>query len=100
MFRRVIDLMCEETAISRAESTVHVRDARISDLIKTKQIGIGQLFTFLKVVPEFELLSFGVVEASFWREYRLDSPGICCIIKETYPEWIFDIERVVGGRIV
>ena len=60
-----------------------------SDICKTaieeKNVGVGQLFRFLGVLPSFKLLSSGRnPDGALWRVYDLSCPQIRCRFVETF----------------
>ncbi|KAJ3111377.1 hypothetical protein HK100_002706, partial [Physocladia obscura] len=69
-----------------ATSTVTLGNSEYLRLIDEEHIGIGQLFRYLNILPNFELLSVGRDEATFWRVYTLSSGlDIQCVLKEVFP---------------
>lgn len=53
--------------------------------IEERNIGVGQLFRFLGVLPSFNLLSAGRDnEGALFREYELSCPQIRCRFVETF----------------
>jgi hypothetical protein len=99
----ILDRMVEIASAGRtrcvAESIVTITDPHIADLIVLQKVGIGQLFRHLKVLPDFELLDLQRESDSFWRLYVLESKGISCKIKETFPNDIFHPSEAVNQRV-
>ncbi|KAJ3140755.1 hypothetical protein HDU90_008060 [Geranomyces variabilis] len=96
-----------------AYSTVVIRDAKYLRLIVDEHVGIGQLFRFLSVLPEFALKDAGRGTPSrsdevgpttngiddkegFWRTYTLESAGITCTINEVFPGDVFSLSENVA----
>ena len=66
-----------------------------SDICKTaieeKNVGVGQLFRFLGVLPSFKLLSSGRnPDGALWRVYDLSCPQIRCRFVETFTSGFLD----------
>ncbi|KAJ3171380.1 hypothetical protein HDU87_008338 [Geranomyces variabilis] len=97
-----------------AYSTVVIRDAKYLRLIVDEHVGIGQLFRFLSVLPEFALKDAGRGMPSrgdefnttpnsvedkegFWRTYTLESAGITCTINEVFPGDVFALSDAKTG---
>ncbi|KAJ3320619.1 hypothetical protein HDV06_005137 [Boothiomyces sp. JEL0866] len=89
VYGRVVNLICQGTTLCVAESTISISDGKIIELIESNTVGIGQLFRYLNLLPEFVLLDVGRTLSGFWRVYLLKSPGIVCEIKETFPDDLF-----------
>ena len=68
-----------------AKSVVTISDPEILKLITQENVGIGQLFQRLNVLPKFELIQLGKTQEFFWREYTLKHTGITCHIHEFFP---------------
>lgn len=59
--------------------------------IEEKNIGVGQLFRFLGVLPSFKLLSSGRnPDGALWRVYDLSCPQIRCRFVETFTAGFLD----------
>lgn len=53
--------------------------------IEEKNVGVGQLFRFLGVLPTFNLLGVGRnPDGALWREYELSCPQLRCRFVETF----------------
>jgi hypothetical protein len=53
--------------------------------IEEKNVGVGQLFRFLGVLPTFNLLGVGrTPDGALWREYELSCPQLRCRFVETF----------------
>lgn len=99
IFDREVDLQRDDKEVSllclfyeiccHASSTITIQDEHILFLITEQNVGIGQLFRYLNILPEFQLINLGRSEEVFWREYYLKSPGIECRIKEVFPQHMF-----------
>lgn len=60
-------------------------------LVVEQKVGIGQLFRYLHILPEFELLDAGKDAETLWRLYRLKADGVTCVIKEVFPANLFTL---------
>ncbi|KND02189.1 uncharacterized protein SPPG_02677 [Spizellomyces punctatus DAOM BR117] len=92
VFRREVNLRCLNQICCNAKSTVTITDPEYLRLILEQQVGIGQLFRYLNILPEFELLQVGRTVNSFWREYDLRSNGVNCRIREEFPLGVFNLQ--------
>ncbi|TPX69978.1 hypothetical protein SpCBS45565_g02034 [Spizellomyces sp. 'palustris'] len=92
VFRREVNLCCLNQICCNAKSTVTITDPEYLRLILEQQVGIGQLFRYLNILPEFELLQVGRTVHSFWREYDLRSNGVNCRIREEFPLGVFNLQ--------
>lgn len=54
-------------------------------MITEENVGIGQLFQKLSVLPQFKLVNLGKTDRLFWRDYILEYQGIICQIREEFP---------------
>ena len=65
------------------------REEILAEVIDNK-VGIGQLFRYLHILPEFELLEADKTsDNTLWRLYRLTADGVTCTIKEVFPGNLF-----------
>ncbi|KAI8801360.1 hypothetical protein BJ742DRAFT_837723 [Cladochytrium replicatum] len=95
-FKREVDIICREKVCCHATSTITISNAAYVSLVTEKGVGIGQLFRYLNMLPEFELLDLGRNEKGFWRRYVLCSEGISCEILEEFPHDLFDASLLAG----
>ena len=106
VFHRVVYLSVllngpqQPTRFCRATSTIIVRSDSIKRAISSGVVGVGQLFTRYRILPEFRLLDAGRddSEGGFYRLYELRSnrPEIKCIIKEVFAPEMFAFTDVGG----
>jgi hypothetical protein len=105
IFDRKVELVCFGMTKCIAESLITITDTTIIDLIVSKKVGLGQLFRYLNMLPEFTLLHVERLVNGFSRTYLLKIQGMECRIKETFPSDLFestasnqsiDLERVNG----
>lgn len=83
------DLIC----FCRAASTVTVNTEIVKQAINSGTVGVGQLFRFYNVLPEFCLIDAGrdVLGGTFWRVYELRSGLLSCHIRETFLAEAFEL---------
>eukprot|EP00977_Amphora_coffeiformis_P004088 scaffold823_cov219-Amphora_coffeaeformis.AAC.6 len=83
-----------------ATSVIRVRDKQCVAWVESGQVGLGQLFRELNVLPTFSLQRAGVVQSNatnnnteeptpgggggFWREYSLTCAELSCDIREEF----------------
>jgi hypothetical protein len=79
-----------------ARSVVSVYDPLCQSLVESGQVGLGQLFRYLDILPEFELHDAGPYPmetgGGFWREYTLRCAELSCDIHEDFCSGIWDIQ--------
>lgn len=71
-------------------------------LVESGHVGLGQLFRYLDILPEFELHDAGLYPhqeqvqgdgggGGFWRTYSLTCAELCCKIREDFKSGMWDI---------
>lgn len=98
---RRVQLQVFGTTFCVAESTVHVHSPECQRLVESGAIGLGQLFRYLNLLPEFELQNAGPTpEGGFWRQYTLDCPGmVTCNVHETFIRDVWDLKPKTGSDV-
>lgn len=91
-FNREVNLTCLGKVVCNAKSKIVLNNEEYLKLIEEKKVGIGQLFRFLHLLPEFELISIGKESNRFWRVYNLIADGIVATIHEEFPLNIFELK--------
>ena len=87
---RCVHLKIFDQIFCTATSKVFVHDYECQRLVDSGKVGIGQLFRYLNVLPEFELQSAGPNtngngdDGGFWRQYTLTSSMVTCEIHESF----------------
>jgi len=93
---RVVRLrVFDSVTFCTATSVITVHDELCRDLVEWGTVGLGQLFRFLDVLPEFTLLDAGKSKdegGGFWREYRLDCRELSCHIHEEFCPGMWQLE--------
>ncbi|KAI9343047.1 hypothetical protein DFJ73DRAFT_842028 [Zopfochytrium polystomum] len=98
-YDREVRLVVGGKTCCTATSVVKLFDDIQRRLVEDQQVGIGQLFRYQSILPEFELLQVGRVDGHFWREYVLQSKGVRCEIKETFPDDAFAFAFAGSGAV-
>ena len=104
---RQVHLQCAGKTVCIATSTVRITSPTCARLFLEEKYAIGQMFTRLDKVPEFELVSVGfgrvtgdgqektsgdlfsrasLQRKQLWRKYRLAIPDFECDILEVFPD--------------
>eukprot|EP00980_Cylindrotheca_fusiformis_P024575 scaffold12116_cov125-Cylindrotheca_fusiformis.AAC.2 len=80
-----LTLFDNQVTFCTADSKVQLHNADCQELVESGQVGLGQLFRYQNVLPEFHLLAAGPTkEGGFWRNYTLDCSFMTCHIHETF----------------
>jgi hypothetical protein len=112
---RLVELQVYNRTFCVAWSILQVLDENCLRLIESGHVGLGQLFQFYNVLPEFTLLNAGTGPMSLngciadqmnhsesvsdtsldglWRSYRLDCQYISCQIQEHFCENVWDLRN-------
>jgi hypothetical protein len=90
VFDRKVELVCFGLTKCIAESLITISDPFIIELIDSQKVGLGQLFRYLNVLPVFTLVDVQRLQQGFCRTYILETKGMTCKIKETFPSDLFD----------
>ncbi|KAG6898313.1 hypothetical protein C0992_011904 [Termitomyces sp. T32_za158] len=108
---RQVHLQCSAKTVCTATSTVRITSPALANLFLVEKYAIGQTFTRMGKLPEFELVSVGLgpvtdaapisscsensqsADAQLWRKYRLYIEDFECDILEVFPSR----EMFVGG---
>ncbi|TPX35353.1 hypothetical protein SmJEL517_g02203 [Synchytrium microbalum] len=90
MFNRSVDIKVNKYTCCRATSTVSIYDPAYLKLVEEDGVGIGQLFRYLNILPEFQLLEVGRDDGvaggvgGFWRRYILSAAGVKKVESRVY----------------
>ena len=84
-FGRHVDLVVNDRVFCTAIGTIELYSDECVQAIEEKNIGVGQLFRYLGVLPSFQLLKAGrETDGHLWREYELSCPQLRCRFVETF----------------
>jgi chorismate-pyruvate lyase len=92
VFHREVHIKIEDLVCCVATSTVIITSKQILKLVldESTQIGIGQVFRNLNILPFFHLSNIGKQDGTFYRDYILKSDGMECNIHEVFPIDLFE----------
>jgi chorismate-pyruvate lyase len=116
VWHRVVRLSVFQRTFCTATSVITVHDPACQALVESGRVGLGQLFRYLDLLPEFTLLGAGTFPTpasspgerngpgttkrtnnfqggggNFWREYRLDCSELSCSIREEFCPRLWDL---------
>mmetsp|Transcript_15685 Transcript_15685/g.38629 ORF Transcript_15685/g.38629 Transcript_15685/m.38629 type:complete len:303 (-) Transcript_15685:502-1410(-) len=95
---RRVDLSVFDQVFCTADSTVQVHNAEWRSLVQSGKMGLGQLFRYQNVLPEFILHAAGPTpEGGFWRNYTLECSSMTCLIHEEFCPHIWDLSPTPDG---
>ncbi|KAJ9057649.1 hypothetical protein DSO57_1020521 [Entomophthora muscae] len=85
-YDREVHIFCEAKMVCKATSVIEVSEPRFIKMLEDDSVGVGQLFRYISVLPEFKLLEFGRTKGctAIYRIYTLATPGITCTIQEDF----------------
>ena len=84
-FGRHVDLVVNDRVFCTAIGTIELYSDECVQAIEEKNVGVGQLFRYLGVLPSFLLLKAGrETDGRLWREYELSCPQLRCRFVETF----------------
>jgi len=85
IYDRISHLSVNNKVFCTAKTVFIVKSLEYASLIQSKEIGIGQLFRYLNILPSFSLIDAGkTLENRLWRIYILRCDGLICIIQENF----------------
>jgi hypothetical protein len=83
--RRVHLTVFDDKTFCTADSIVQLHNPDCRALVESGKVGLGQLFRYQNVLPEFILKSAGPTEqGGFWRNYTLECSFMTCHIHEVF----------------
>jgi len=97
---RVVHLQVFGQTFCTATSVIAVHDALCQQLVQSGAVGLGQLFRYLDLLPEFELHAAGPTgngncngndNGGFWREYTLRCSELTCHIVEDFGPRVWEM---------
>ena len=90
-FDREVNLLVDGKVFCTAVGKIELFSDICKTAIEEKNVGVGQLFRFLGVLPSFKLLSSGRnPDGALWRDYDLSCPQIRCRFVETFAPGFLD----------
>lgn len=99
---RLVRLSVHNQTFCRAHSIITVHDPSCQKLVESGEVGLGQLFRHLDILPEFELHNAGTYRArsggGFWREYTLKCTELSCDIHEGFRAHMWDLHPPRSSR--
>jgi hypothetical protein len=89
---RRVQLQVFDQTFCVADSVVQVHSAHCRALVQSGQVGLGQLFRHLNVLPEFALQDAGPIpDGGFWRQYTLTCAEVTCSIQERFCPGVWEL---------
>lgn len=89
---RCVHLSVFDQVFCKADSKVQVHNDEWKSLVESGTIGLGQLFRYQNVLPEFILHAAGPLpDGGFWRKYTLECSSMTCLIHEEFCPHIWDL---------
>lgn len=94
VWERRVHLTVHNQTFCTAYSRVVIRDPLCQQLVASKQVGLGQLFRYLDILPEFDLhQAASKPEGGFWRDYTLQCNELSCRIHEDFIPDMWDLKQ-------
>jgi len=94
-WERRVQLQVFDQTFCVADSVVKVHSPECQRLVESGQVGLGQLFRHLNILPEFALQEAGPTdEGGFWRLYTLTCPQVSCSITEQFIPGMWELHRL------
>lgn len=92
---RVVHLQVYNRTFCIATSEITILDPQCAALVASQQVGLGQLFRYYNVLPEFTLLQAGICPDNgfVWRDYQLDCQYVSCRIHEQFCDRVWEMKE-------
>lgn len=92
---RTVYLQVLGVEFCRADSVVTIHSESCQDLVASGQVGLGQLFRYLNILPMFSLRNAGVnfTTGGIWREYTLQCDALTCEIREEFIAELWELGK-------
>lgn len=85
VYDREVNLMMDGQKFCNAKGKIELLDDDCIEAVESKNVGVGQLFRYLGLLPSFELLGAGHNEqGELWRTYILSTAKLTCTFTETF----------------
>jgi len=92
---RSVEIKVSDVSFCVAISEITVHEPNCAHLVRSGEVGIGQLFRYLDKLPTFDLINAGrTSEGQLWRLYELESEELTCTIFEKFSPDIWSIECI------
>lgn len=92
-WERRVQLQVFSKTFCVADSVVQVHSSHCCALVESGQVGLGQLFRHLNILPEFALQAAGPTpEGGFWRKYTLTCAEVTCSITEQFCPGVWELK--------
>lgn len=89
---RRVHLMVFDKTFCTADSFIQVHSKESQELVQSGKVGLGQLFRYLDILPEFALQAAGPTpDGGFWRNYTLDCAHVTCYIREVFCPGVWNL---------
>jgi hypothetical protein len=92
-WNRIVHLQVHGQTFCVATSEITVYDPLCEELVESGQVGLGQLFRYLDLLPTFELNDASPKpKGGFWRDYFLRSDALMCRIHEDFCAGLWELQ--------
>jgi hypothetical protein len=106
---RTVHLTVFGQTFCTAKSVITVHDALCQQLVQSGQVGLGQLFRYLDLLPEFTLSGAGIIDENdaasgvgdgggFWRDYTLSCAELTCEIHEDFRPGLWELKPLARNE--
>ena len=93
VYDREVDLLMGGQKFCNAKGKIELLDDDCVEAVESKQVGVGQLFRYLGLLPDFELIEVGRTDkGELWRTYVLSNAKISCTFTETFVPGFADLK--------
>lgn len=85
VYDREVNLLMDGQKFCNAKGKIELLDDDCVEAVESKNVGVGQLFRYLGLLPSFELIDAGRNEnGEMWRTYVLSTAKLNCTFTETF----------------
>ena len=85
VYDREVNLIMDGQKFCNAKGKIELLDDDCIEAVESKNVGVGQLFRYMGLLPSFELLGAGHNEqGELWRTYILSTAKLTCTFTETF----------------
>jgi hypothetical protein len=89
VIHREVEILVKDYVIGHATSHITVNSPAVLACLRTKSLGIAQVFQACRLYPEFKLEKADKSSHDFFRFYSLSAPGLHCDIHESFVSNLF-----------